>query len=266
MAATSPKAKGASAKVGAARGSSRTLPPLVVRYTSRMKRQRVYPCEVRWGSGKRAAGTTLAPITVRLVMAGAQVVPSERTLDPNRANDRALFYVTPLAKGWLRGERLEVLEDGRKVQEIPLPAKVVSQRATLVLLLLTIFLPWLWQEWIRGPLPTLPGDPVEHFLAANSPHVADFIKSNVPAAAGFLIDLRVDIKDALNWVHYQAWEYPITYYLAAGLLVLTLLSAFLHRTRRKRRVGKPIPLPDEEEEVPPLATRRGQAAAVEPVG
>src|SRR5881396_2891305 len=84
----------------------------------------------------RGAGAT-APVTVRLVMAGAQVVPAEQTLDPGDPGDKATFYVTPLAHGGLRGERIEVVQNGRKVQELRIPCKVTSQKGTLVWLFLT---------------------------------------------------------------------------------------------------------------------------------
>src|SRR5207253_2462625 len=98
-----------------------------IRYYRRMSRQRVYNVTVGWpkpGAGRTKPPAGTPPVTVRLLMAGAQVVPSEHTLDPNRADAQATFYVTPLARGWLRNEKLEVLIQGRKVQEMRLPAKV----------------------------------------------------------------------------------------------------------------------------------------------
>ena len=80
---------------------------------------------------------------VRLIMAGAQVVPAEQTLDPSDGDAKVTFYVTPLAKGWLRGERVEVLQNGRKVGELRTAAKVTTQRLTLALLVLTFLVPWL---------------------------------------------------------------------------------------------------------------------------
>ena len=44
-----------------------------------------------------------------------------------RPDAEATFYVTPLARGWLRGERLEVLVNGRKVQELRLHGHVPVQ-------------------------------------------------------------------------------------------------------------------------------------------
>src|SRR5262249_31612953 len=126
-----------------ARDSSRaaTGPQLQVRYYRKMRPHRVYPVVVSWKSGK---GRPVAdsPVVVRLLLPGAQVVPAEQTLEPG-ADARATFHVTPIARGWMRGERLEVVQDGRKVQEIRLPCKVTTQRLTWVLLALTFLVPWL---------------------------------------------------------------------------------------------------------------------------
>src|SRR4051812_39329760 len=105
-------------------------------------------------------------------MAGAQVVPAEQTLDPANFDDRATFYVTPLAKGWLRGERLEVLQNGRKVQEIRLPCKVTTQRWTWFFLLLTIFVGWWVVPLLVEPLkaqPVLPRGAAERVRLETMP-------------------------------------------------------------------------------------------------
>src|SRR5207247_3183836 len=124
---------------------SDTIEPLQVRYFRRMSLQRVYGVTVGWPKRKdaRRAPPGAPPVTLRLLMAGAQVVPTEHTLDPNDPDAKATFYVTPLAKGWLRNERLEILVGGRKVQDMPLPAKVGGQGLTWTLLLLAVLVPWL---------------------------------------------------------------------------------------------------------------------------
>src|SRR5262245_30879526 len=121
-----------------------TIAPLQVRYYRRMSPQRVYGVAVSWPKSKdeRRAPASTPPLTVRLLMAGAQVVPAEHTLDPNDPAAKATFYVTPIAKGWLRNERLEILVGGRKVQEMPLPAKVAGQGLTIALLVLALLIPW----------------------------------------------------------------------------------------------------------------------------
>jgi hypothetical protein len=234
----------------------------------RMKRQRVYTYEVRWQAGGRRPAAANA-VAVRLVVPGAQVVPPERPLDPARPDDRALFYVTPLADGWLRGERLEALVDGRKVQELPLPSRVVNQRVTWALLVLAVLVPWLWNLYIKGPDQAyVPGTNVQKYLDTNLEPFADFGKEHGVDLTDTLHEVTRHVQDNLDGVHAMTWDYDrehvgsIALYIAGVLLVLTLVSSFLHREKRKRRVGNPIPLPEGDEVSPPLARR----PAVEPVG
>src|SRR5262245_28961059 len=139
--------------------SENTLGPLQVRYYRRMRLQRVYAAVVSWPDrGDRSPPAGTPPVTVRLLMAGAQIVPSEQTLDAADPDARATFYVTPLAKGWLRHERLEVLVGGRKVQEVPLPAKVTSQWATIALLILALVIPWFLLSVKYSPPQMTPDD------------------------------------------------------------------------------------------------------------
>jgi hypothetical protein len=123
---------------GRGRSEGGNLGSVVVRYYKKMKMQRVYPVVVTWGKRERRSGS---PVTLRLLMAGAQVVPAEQSLSTNDPDAEATFYVTPLAKGGLRNEKLEILVGDRKVQEVPLPARVVSQSFTKKLLWLAILLP-----------------------------------------------------------------------------------------------------------------------------
>jgi hypothetical protein len=123
----------------AGRGSGRA-PALSVRYWKKMRINKVYPVVVSWSGAGRDGGE---PVSVRVVMAGAQVVPNELVMDPNEPRATATFYVTPLANGGLRGEKVEVLHQGQKIQEIRIPCNVTSQRGTLVWLFLALFIPWL---------------------------------------------------------------------------------------------------------------------------
>jgi hypothetical protein len=120
------------------RHETASAPRLSVRYWKRMRLQKVYPVTVS-SSGE----ADFEPVTVRLVIAGAQVVPAEQPMDASSAGEPVTFYVTPLAKGYLRGERLEVLQGGRKIQEIRTPCRVTSQWGTVVWLFLAFFIPWL---------------------------------------------------------------------------------------------------------------------------
>ncbi len=132
------------------RGESSSLGPLQVRYYKRMRLQHVYSVVVGWAADReRRPPAGAPPVTVRLLMAGAQVVPTEHTLDPADEDAKATFYVTPLAKGFLRNEKLEILVGGRKVQELPLPCKVVSQKMTAVLLLLALLFPGCMLSYCR---------------------------------------------------------------------------------------------------------------------
>src|SRR5689334_4542121 len=131
--------------------SDSNLPPLRVRYYRLMKPNRVSTVEVYWPKSAKLPRDTQArgDLTVRLIVAGAQVLPSEQTMNPAQPGAKAVFYVTPLAKGWLRNEKLEVLSQGRKVQEIPMASKVVSQRLTWFLLFCTFFVPWFILDQIK---------------------------------------------------------------------------------------------------------------------
>src|SRR5262249_19492101 len=96
-------------------GSGRSAPgaPRIrVRYYKRMRPNKAYPVHVTWRTPASGRSASSDPVTVRLVMGGAQVVPAEQPLDLADPDAHATFYVTPLAKGWLRGERLEVVQNG----------------------------------------------------------------------------------------------------------------------------------------------------------
>ena len=237
----------------AGRGDGRTepaLPPLRVRYYRQLKPQRVHTAEVYWQkSDKPARGE----VTVRLLAAGAQVVPAEQTLDSSKPDVQAVFYVTPLAKGWLRNEKLEVLAHGRKIQEIPLASKVVSQRFTWFLLLCTLLVPWFITEFIKhspmGQATRLADGRLVHRYAEKE--VAAYIKDNVPSLPkswkGGAVD--EDLTEARSWVakRYQQFVQvagiePIAFYAACILLLFTVVSAFLHMPKRRRATGKPIPV------------------------
>jgi hypothetical protein len=251
---------GASPKGRAAAG---TLPPLLIRGMRRMKRQRVYTYEVSW-SHKPASERH---VVVRLIAAGAQVVPAERPLD---AAGRALFYVAPLVNGPLRGERLEVLVDGRKVQETPLPSRVVSQRSTWMLLLLTFLVPWLWSTYIVGEEGDAPGTAVQKYLTRRLEPVTKYVHKEWDLdLSGTIKDLTDNVRTNLDGLHGLTWQrdkplglYLMTFYLIVGLLLLTILSWFFHREKRRRRTTAPVPLPEGEASATPVAPRRASVEAV----
>jgi len=227
-----------------------SLSPLKVVYYRRMKRQRVYTVTAAWyNPEKRRPPGGAEPLVLRLLMAGAQVVPSEQLLDPAKPDAKAVFYVTPLARGWLRHECLEVLQGGRKVQEMPLSAKVTTQRMTWTLLILTFLVPWLLYNYVQNsPLAnTKPGKTTGEILAI---HVTDFlpdtpafIQDNLSEAHEKVVNFRNDlVSSAYNFLWNTSQSHPLVHYAAAVFLLLTIISWFFHRDRRKRRYGKPVPL------------------------
>jgi hypothetical protein len=224
-----------------------------------MRPNRVYPVVVSWRGGARAA----APVTVRLVMAGAQVVPAEQILEPG-GDGRVTFYVTPISRGWLRGERLEVLQDGRKVQEIRLPCKATTQRLTWLLLLLTIITAW-WivplltdeaEELIKpSEQDIIQGNPKQYDKGAKAltRRVKSYLPRMLPAAEKYLPEdvtrnLVKDIPEQVGSSIYVLYSYetmdrmPIAEAILGVLILLTLLSWFMHLERRRRRVGRALPV------------------------
>jgi len=117
-----------------------------------MRPNKVYPFTVSGSAGGAAS------VTVRLIIAGAQVVPAELPIDAGNAKEKVTFYVTPLAKGPLRGERLEVLQDGRKIQELHLACMVCTLRPTLIWLMLAFIIPWAILHYlVYAPIGFQPG-------------------------------------------------------------------------------------------------------------
>lgn len=248
------------------------LPPLLVRYPKRMKRQKVYTVEVTWQRGKKypppAAGT-VEPLTLRLIMAGAQVVPSERQLDPTRPRAKATFYVTPLALGWLKSERIEVLANGKKVQEIKIPSKVVTQRAFWGFLLLAFLVPWFLVTYIR-PMPQYfpgkgenlevknlnVGQRFEKFIEKESIPLPKEAWDYFPDLAKFLtFELRAHGGEFMKLLWGYLQEYPIPAWCALVLVILALIAAFFHRDIKWYARGKPIPLTAVHSETPRGARR-----------
>lgn len=107
-----------------------------------MKLQRVHTLLVEHAArGQIINPLPPVPLVIRPIIPGALVTPLERLLDVGSPQARAAFHVTPLARGRLTGARVEVLNVGQVIHEIPLPMKSVSQRLTWVLAALTILAP-----------------------------------------------------------------------------------------------------------------------------
>ncbi len=230
-------------------GREASLPPLRVRYFRQMKHQRVYTAEVWW---PKAAGPHHGQVTVRLLGAGAQILPTEQVLDAAMPDSKATFYVTPLARGWLGNQKLEVLAHGRKIQEIPLASKVVSQRLTWFLLFCTLFVPWFFTEFVkRSPLvdnvrrnaqgtdiTKRPSEEVDAYIKDNVPALPAFL-SKTPVETG-LLETRKAVANGYQQVVAISRIEPIAFYLGVILLCITLISAFLHRAKRGQATGKPL--------------------------
>jgi hypothetical protein len=115
-----------------------------VRFYRRMKPQRVYPLTVelqRTSSKPAIAHRTTAPVSLRPCIPGAHVTPPELELKSSQTEAKATFYVTPLARGWLPDARLQLLQQGRVLEEIRLPMKAARQSMTWLLAALTVLIP-----------------------------------------------------------------------------------------------------------------------------
>lgn len=240
MAQGSARKRAAPAPAGYARGRNENmLPPLRVTYYRQMRRQRVYQATVSWYNGsKMRPPSGVEPIRVRLIIAGAQIVPSEQVLDPSDPEAAVSFYVTPLADGKLRAEHLEVLIQGRKVKEVLLPARVVTQRRTWMMLLLAVLMPWMINTYVRPPAA---GEMVP--LEAKDFNLPKYVTTRVPQLPDMLNNVSVYTTAALHSLHEQVKSDILEVYWCAGFLVLTVLSWWMRLSKRKRRVGNPIPLP-----------------------
>jgi hypothetical protein len=143
---------------------------LNVRYYRAMKPNRVYPLvvELPRAAAKTAAGAS-APLVVKPVVAGAVVTPSEQAIELNPSGSEVTFHVAPVAKGTLKDARVEVSQQGRPVDTVPLKMKARTQRMTWILLLLTILLPgilayYTYAHPLTGEVPgfaRMEGKPVE---------------------------------------------------------------------------------------------------------
>src|SRR5206468_8734537 len=106
--------------------------PLQLRYHTVMKPERVYELTVEVPkSGKPAEA---AVVVLRPVVPGAQVVPAEQRLDPSEPGNRAVFHVTPLARGRLPKARVEVYAPGQPPQSVVLPMRAATQRLSWLFL------------------------------------------------------------------------------------------------------------------------------------
>jgi hypothetical protein len=114
---------------------------LRLRYHNRMTLQRVYPLIVEVPPGVNTKGPTGVTVELRPVVAGAVVTPAFQRLDVTRPGARAIFQVAPLVRGRLPAAHVEVVHEGRTIQELRMGMKAGTQRRTWLLLLLTLVVP-----------------------------------------------------------------------------------------------------------------------------
>jgi len=248
------RSKPAARPAPAAKPPQRGLPPVRIRYYRQMKKSRVYNFVASWDSEFQYRGPE-QKVSVRLLCGGAQVVPAEVSLDPNDPKDQAFFHVTPLAKGWLRGEKMEVIVNGKKVQEIQLQSKVVSHRWTWLFFFLIFLAPWFVLSVVKTETMNMNlRQDADKAIAKQMPETPDFVKESVPAVHDALVSFRGIVADAAEHIHLLSWTHPLAFYTGVTFFVLMLVSLFLHRDKRRRVTGKPLFLPrppaakDEEDE------------------
>ncbi len=239
--------------------SSKTHPPLVVRYHGRMKQNKVYVAQVVWKTPpSKPKGTD--PYTIRFISGGAQVVPSERTLDPTKPKEKAVFYITPIAKGPLRGERVEVLQNGQKVQEIALRSRVTNLKWFWIFLLLTFLVPWYLYNFVQGTPEPRKGyggqwESVIDTIDKNTPPryepvFTEEIKNNdtLQEVSNSLKNVYVVSYAAFTQDEIDAQDRPGTYrlylpfWIGVGFFVLAIISWIFSRQKRRKKTGQPVPI------------------------
>jgi hypothetical protein len=184
---------------------------------------------------------------VRPVIPGTLVTPAEQTLTATASPARVMFYVTPLVKGRIREARVEVGPPHGTSAEVTLPMRVVTQRLTKWLLLLTVVLPcvlfyYTAYQPLKGTIPhKSPTGTV--WVAGNPGDVLEYRIKNV------LRDFPEAVRDNVAYGLGKAYEWlwnlttegmPLSLYLAVALLVLTGASWLARRPARGRRRSKPL--------------------------
>jgi hypothetical protein len=236
-----------------------------------MRMQHVYQLVVESRSAaatRESAEVPASQLTVRPLIPGAQVTPAELPLDPRTPAAKATFYVTPVARGRLGEARVQLVSQGRSVQEVPLKMRSVTQRLTWVLAALTVLVPILLVNLTKfNPLTgTIPhkvatqGDPgrqpqppeVTVRIAGSPGDVLEYrIKDSIPEIPDLPLVGHVPLVENVAWgcgTLYQVvcdmsanGDHP-SFYVGVVLLGLTLASWFTHTGSRARSRGKPFVL------------------------
>jgi len=217
--------------------SSAGFPALKVTYYRRMKQNGVYPVTVAWGERPKPLGT-IKTVTVRLLGGGAQIVPSEQALDATRPDVKATFFVTPLAYGWLRAQRLEILVQGRKVQEVPLASRVTCQCWAGVWFILAFVLPALL-IWLQTLEPTA----IAEGFGNHVPALPAIVAEQAPVAPEYWNKFWESAGDVATKAMLFNRQNLLAFPVFIGFLLLSLWSLFIHRDKTKRRWSEPIAIP-----------------------
>jgi hypothetical protein len=263
--------------------TSSTLTPkfhVVVRYTKRMRVQRVYRMIVELRPAEKAAAPGLSSgdsVIARPVIPGAHVQPPEQELGPKSSNNKITFSVTPLAAGRLSGSRMQIVHQGRILEEIKTPMRGIRPGRILVWAGLTL-LALAYLVGILGPLPDLtntkPADkppvpaPAENLAAEPMP--AEKAPTPPPAAKKLTVEAalqgklpdylkedelpegvrehlnRTKLTDYAQEGYNRVYTLPhLNFHIMLALLALTLVSVFFNRPAllRSRRKGKAMMLP-----------------------
>lgn len=216
--------------------SAAAFPAVKVQFYRRMKPHRVYPVTVAWGERPKPLGS-IKHVTIRLLGAGAQIVPSEQALDATRPDLKATFFVTPLATGWLRAQRIEVLIAGRKVQEIPLASRVVCQCWAAFWFIMAFVVAGLL-IWLRSSDVNW-----NDFFHNNIPAMPDMVTQQAPAVGEYWDKVWQWKGEALT--RFSEWnrERLLAFPAFLALIVLSLWMLFIHRDRRTSKWSNPIAVP-----------------------
>jgi hypothetical protein len=221
-----------------------------VRYYKRMTMQRVYRMVVELRTADKGAAPSVSAgdsVIARPVIPGAYVQPVEQELGPKSTNHTITFSVAPLARGRLKNARLQILHQGRVLEEIWTPMRGTSQRPTwLFALLALVSLGYLIN--VFGPLPNLSSGPTADENGTNVGRVlvdklpAYLNKEELPEFLGFLTSeaLAAYAQDRYN----DLYTLPnLNFYVFTGFVLLTIVSFLWNRPARRRRKGKPMMLP-----------------------
>ncbi len=255
-----------------------------VRYKKRMSVQSVYRMVVELRAAEKGAASSISSgdsVIARPIIPGAHVQPQEQELGPKASNNKVVFAVTPLAAGRLAGARIQLLHNGRVMDEVKTPMRGVRPGRVVLWAALTL-LALAYLIGILGPLPDLSsGGKSAPAVAPSAPAVVPPAEENPgekPAAPaegkrkqtvaavlsqppGKLPDYlqedelpegladyvsRSKLTDFAQDGYDSVYKLPnLNFHILIALLAVTLVSLFLNRPGllKSTRKGKPMMLP-----------------------